>query len=147
MESWRHGYTETGSTMRRLGICQGWRLSCRKGGDGSTSSTCKNVLALRTQTQTQLSRASMRVSSWGWARAYGQAQGSTPNSLSLLLSLLGEASHKRCSNGSGNNATVDDAGQIVERPCECSAVLGSSRDQAKLGLTSLRFSSLHAVFV
>lgn len=68
-------------------------------------------------------------------------------SLSLLLSLLGEASLKRCGNGSGNNATVADAGQIVERPCEYSAVLGSSRDQAKLGLTSLRFSSLHAVFV
>lgn len=39
--------------------------------------------------------------------------------------LLAEASLKRCGNGSGNNAIVDDdAGQIVGRPCECSAVLG-----------------------
>lgn len=43
--------------------------------------------------------------------------------------LLAEASLKRCGNGSGNNATVhdDDAGQIVERPCECIAFLDSSR--------------------
>lgn len=53
--------------MRRLVICQGWQWGCVRKGvvGGSTvgipSSTCKNVLTVRTQTQTQLSTASMRV--------------------------------------------------------------------------------------
>lgn len=103
------------------------------GGSGSTvgipSSTCKNVLTVRTQTQTQLSTASMREA--GWA-GRGSRSGSWRGEQGLLLQhwqLLAEASLKRCGNGSGNNATVhdDDAGQIVERPCECIAFLGSSR--------------------